>query len=480
MMTQTQTLMSLFGVTTEDLNRLINIALSKGGSYADLYFEHSIANEISLRDGEVNSAGSHIDYGMGIRVLYGDQTGYAYTEITTMEEMERAAKVASQIASSSVGGSRVSNIAVSTLYEYTKKGGYYPVINQWEDVSVSHKIPFLKEMNAIIFESDSRVSKVMGRISDSNTKILFYNSQGVMATDIRPMFSIVATCIMESEGRVENGSTSRSYRAGFEYLTMEMVREISKDVVSKTSFQFEAIQPKGGEMAVVMGAGSSGILLHEAIGHAFEADFNRQNTSIFADKLGKKICSEDISVVDDGTIPFNRGSLNIDDEGVPSQKTYMVKNGILTSYLHDRISASYYKTEPTGNGRRESFRYMPLPRMRATYMENGSQSEEDIISSVKRGIFADNFSNGQVQIGAGDFTFFVKSGYMIENGKLTQPVKDINIIGNGPEALSDIVAVADNFRIDNATWSCGKEQYCAVSCGMPSVLVRKLTVGGVQ
>jgi len=320
----------------------------------------------------------------------------------------------------------------------------------------------------------------MGRISDSNTKILFYNSEGVMATDIRPMFSIVATCIMESGGRVENGSASRSYRAGYEYLTKDLVKEISKEVVSKTSFQFEAIQPKGGEMAVVMGAGSSGILLHEAIGHAFEADFNRQNTSIFADKLGKKICSEDISVIDDGTIPFNRGSLNIDDEGVPSQKTYMVKNGILSSYLHDRISASYYKTSPTGNGRRESFRYMPLPRMRATYMENGSQSEQDIISSVKRGIFADNFSNGQVQIGAGDFTFFVKSGYMIENGKLIQPVKDINIIGNGPEALADIVAVANNFRIDDSTWSCGKEQYCAVSCGMPSVLVKKLTVGGLQ
>jgi TldD protein len=231
-------------------------------------------------------------------------------------------------------------------------------------------------------------------------------------------------------------------------------------------------------MQVVMGAGSSGILLHEAIGHAFEADFNRQNTSIFSDKLGKRVCSDQISVVDDGTIPHNRGSLNIDDEGIPSQKTYMVKDGILTSYLHDRISAGFYNTQPTGNGRRESFRYMPLPRMRATYMENGKQTESDIISSVKKGIYADNFSNGQVQIGAGDFTFFVKSGYMIENGKLTRPIKDINIIGNGPEALADIIAVANNLKIDNSTWSCGKEQYCAVSCGMPTVLVNRLNVGG--
>ena len=182
--------------------------------------------------------------------------------------------------------------------------------------------------------------------------------------------------------------------------------------------------------------------------------------------------------MDDGTIPFNRGSLKFEDEGSPSQKTYMVKEGVLTSYLHDRISAKYYNTSPTGNGRRESFRYMPIPRMRATYMENGKSTRDDIISTVKKGIFAENFSNGQVQIGAGDFTFYVKSGYLIENGKLTRPVKDINIIGNGPEALAGIVAVASDSIIDNSTWTCGKEQYCPVSCGMPSVLVNKLTVGG--
>ncbi|MGE4415420.1 MAG: TldD/PmbA family protein, partial [Bacteroidales bacterium] len=281
-----------------------------------------------------------------------------------------------------------------------------------------------------------------------------------------------------SNGRIENGSYSRSYRGGFEFLTNSLIDHIAKEVVASTSFLFNATRPKGGQMPVVMSAGSSGILLHEAIGHAFEADFNRMNTSIFSNKMGEKICSQEISVVDDGTIPFNRGSINFDDEGVPSQKTYMVREGILESYLHDRISAKHYKTNPTGNGRRESFRYMPLPRMRATYMENGKNSEEDIIASVKKGIFALNFSNGQVQIGAGDFTFFVKSGYLIENGKLTQPVKDINIIGNGPEALANIVAVASNNIIDDSTWTCGKEQYCPVSCGMPSVLVNKLIVGG--
>ena len=231
-------------------------------------------------------------------------------------------------------------------------------------------------------------------------------------------------------------------------------------------------------MPVVMGAGASGILLHEAMGHAFEADFNRKGQSIFSGRMGEKVCSGNISIVDDGTIAFNRGSGNYDDEGIVSQKTYMVKDGVLTSYLHDRISASWYGVSPTGNGRRESFRFNPIPRMRSTYMENGNAAKEDIISEVKNGIYVDEFSNGQVKIGEGDFTFYVKSGFLIENGRLTAPVKDINIIGNGPQALADIIAVGNDLRIDNGTWTCGKEQSVPVSCGIPTVLVRNLTVGG--
>lgn len=232
-------------------------------------------------------------------------------------------------------------------------------------------------------------------------------------------------------------------------------------------------------MPVVMGAGASGILLHEAMGHAFEADFNRKGQSIFSDKMGSRVCRKGINIIDDGTIRANRGACNYDDEGVPGQKTYMVSDGVLTSYLHDRISAAGYGVAPTGNGRRESFRYNPIPRMRATYMESGSDgSLEDLIASVDKGVFVDKFSNGQVKIGEGDFTFYVKSGFLIEKGRLTMPVKDINIIGNGPQALADMVAVASDLRIDDGTWTCGKEQSVAVSCGMPSVLVKSLTVGG--
>ncbi len=464
--------LNIFGVTQQQLDKLISIALEEGGNYADLYFEHTISNELALRDNEVNAAGSHIDYGVGIRVISGDQTGYAYSEITTMPEMERAARTAAKIASCARKYTAPANTTI------LKGNNFYPIVKGWEETSVTHKIPYLNKLNELVFAASDKVIKVVARISDSLTKILFYNSLGQGYADQRPMVSIICNCVMQDGNRIESGGASRSFRKGFEMLDNALIEEIAGETVRKTSFLFEASQPKGGEMPVVMGSGSSGILLHEAVGHAFEADFNRKQTSIFSDKMGRKICHESINIIDDGTVVGNRGAVNYDDEGVPGQKTYLVKEGILNSYLHDRISANFYNVSPTGNGRRESFRYMPIPRMRATYMESGNITEEEIIASVKQGVYVDNFSNGQVQIGAGDFTFFVKSGYLIENGKLTQPIKDINIIGNGPQALKDITAVANNNRIENSTWTCGKEQYCPVSCGMPSVMVSKLVVGG--
>ena len=447
--------------------------MEKGGDYADLFFEHTFSNSIGLQDGIVNRASSNIDFGMGVRVLSGDQTGYAYIENITLEEMLKAAGTAARIASSSVKAKPV------PLTEKPIKSNYYAISTPWEGVVLKEKTPYLQKLNDKIFSLDKRVQKVSASLSDSTSHILFCNSEGVSYYDYRPMVTLSAVCIMEENGRFENSYAAKAYRKGFEFLSDDTIDIIAREAVENTAILFKAIKPKGGEMPVVMGSGGSGILLHEAIGHAFEADFNRKNISIFSEQLNKKICNEHINVVDDGTIPFNRGSINIDDEGTYGQKTYIVKEGILTSYLHDRISAKHYGIPSTGNGRRESFRNMPMPRMRATYMEAGNVTESDIIASVKRGIFVDKFTNGQVQIGAGDFTFFVKSGYLIENGKLTQPIKDINIIGNGPKALADITMVADNAKIDNGTWTCGKDgQSCPVTCGMPSALVSKLTVGG--
>ena len=462
-----------FGVSENDMKKVLAAALEKGGDYADLFFEHSYRNNIGLQDGAVNRASSNIDFGMGVRVLAGDQTGYAYVENVTLDEMLKAARTAARIATGSAGKAPVA------LTEEPIPNNYYGVQTPWDELAVNAKTPYLQKLNDQIFALDKRVHKVMASLGDTTSHILFCNSEGQMYYDYRPMVTLGAVCIMEDNGKIENSYASRAFRMGAEFLTDDIIAEVAKEAVEKTSILFQAIKPKGGEMPVVMGAGGSGILLHEAIGHAFEADFNRKNTSIFSDQLNKKVCNEHINVVDDGTIPFNRGSVNIDDEGIAGQKTYIVKEGILTSYLHDRISAKHYGIPSTGNGRRESFRQMPIPRMRATYMEAGNVTEEEMISTVKKGIYASSFTNGQVQIGAGDFTFFVKDGYLIENGKLTQPIKDINIIGNGPRALADITMVGNNYKMDNATWTCGKDgQSCPVTCGMPSALVSKLTVGG--
>jgi TldD protein len=465
--------MNHFRISDSDLKKTLAAALEKGGDYADLFFEHSYQNNVTLQDGAVNRASSSIDFGMGVRVLSGDQTGYAYVENITPDEMLKAARTAARIANTNFGKTP------ANLTEKTVTNNYYTVQIPWDSISIQEKTPYLQVINDRIFESDSRVMKVNASLSDTTSHIFFCNSEGITYYDYRPMVTLGATCIMQENGKIENSSAARAYRMGAEFLNDEIVEIIAKEAVEKTAILFQAIKPKGGEMPVVMGAGGSGILLHEAIGHAFEADFNRKNISIFSDLLNKKVCNEHINVVDDGTIPFNRGSVNIDDDGVEGQKTYIVRNGILTSYLHDRISAKHYGIPSTGNGRRESFRMMPIPRMRATYMEAGNVTEDEIISSVKNGIFAANFTNGQVQIGAGDFTFFVKNGFLIENGKLTQPVKDINIIGNGPKALADITMVGNNYKMDNSTWTCGKDgQSCPVTCGMPSALVSKLTVGG--
>ncbi|MEG1585934.1 MAG: metallopeptidase TldD-related protein [Bacteroidales bacterium] len=462
-----------FGVSENDLKKVLAAALEKGGDYADLFFEHTFYNSLRLQDGTVNRSDSNIDFGMGVRVISGDQTGYAFVEDITPEEMLKAARTAARIATADAPATAIN------LTEKPVVQNFYAIKSPWEEAQITQKIPYLQKLNEKIFALDKRVNKVRASFSDSTSHILFCNTEGVIYYDYRPMATLSAFCVMEDNGKIENGSANRSFRMGSEFLSDEMVDEIARQVIDETSIMFQAVKPKGGEMPVVMAAGGSGILLHEAIGHAFEADFNRKNTSIFSSQLNKKICNEQINVIDDGTIPFNRGSINIDDEGIEGQKTYIVRDGMLNSYLHDRISSRYYGIPSTGNGRRESFRKMPIPRMRATYMEGGNVTENDIIANVKNGIYAKSFTNGQVQIGAGDFTFYVKSGYLIEDGKLTQPIKDINIIGNGPKALADITMVANNPKIDNGSWSCGKDgQSCPVTCGMPSVLVSKLTVGG--
>ena len=466
-----------FAVTEAQLRALVAEGLKDGGDWCDLYFEDTVYNDFLLRDSEVNSAGYHVDYGCGIRVLKGEKTGYAYSESTAFPDLLRAARTAASIASvTSAGETRPFRSCGSTAAPGVN---HYPVLLDWNSADCVEFAPFLKRIEAGIRSRESRTLKVIGMLSWSMSEILMYNSLGELTSDSRPLGSISVQVIFRQGERIETTNVSRSLRAGAEMICDEVAEDLISWAVRNVDQLFEARRPKGGQMPVVMGAGASGILLHEAMGHAFEADFNRKGQSVFAGKMGSRICRSGINIIDDGTLTASRGSCNFDDEGVPGQKTYMVTDGVLTSYLHDRISAWSYGVAPTGNGRRESFRYNPIPRMRATYMESGCDgSVQDLIASVKKGIFVDQFANGQVKIGEGDFTFYVKSGALIENGRLTMPVKDINIIGNGPQALADIEAVASDLRIDEGTWTCGKEQSVAVSCGIPSVLVGNLTVGG--
>ena len=479
--------LDIFRVDVPRLDALIAEALRQGGDYCDLYFENTTYGNLVLRDGAVTSGGRHIDFGVGVRVLSGEKTGYAYSESTAQADMLACARAASAIADgtsafyehsvpASANGSRL--VGRRFRGAPNPAADRYQVEIHWRTAESATLIPYLQKLETAIRARDSRVVKVIGAISWQVTDVLMYNSLKECKYETRPMGSFSATVIFQEGGKVENKTVSRSFRTGVEMLSDQLVTEMAQQAVTGIDQRFEARRPKGGQMPVVMGAGASGILLHEAMGHAFEADFNRKGTSIFSDKMGQQVCPRGIQIIDDGTLKGNRGALNFDDEGVPAQKTYMVEDGILTSYLHDRISARHYGVSPTGNGRRESFRYAPIPRMRATYMESGDALPADIIASVPKGIYVDEFSNGQVQIGEGDFTFFVKSGCLIENGRLTAPVKDINIIGNGPAALRDMVAVGNDLVIDPGTWTCGKEQSVPVSCGIPTVLIRSLTVGG--
>ena len=465
--------MDKFGVGRPEMDKLIAAALSRGGDYADLYFEHTSYGELMLRDSQVSSGGFHIDYGVGIRTLKGEKTGYAYSENTQMPDMMAAAKAASLIASSQEGqGLDFHSFCCS------KKNDFYPIEESWSRHSCGEFKGFLENLEKAVRAKDERVVKVVAKLSWSESDVMMYNSFGELAADTRPMCSVGLNVIFQKGDMIEQKSASRSFRKGSFMLTGELIETLASEAVKGIDARFEAQRPKGGKMKVVMGAGASGILLHEAMGHAFEADFNRKGQSVFEGRMGQKICSDGINIVDDATLEYGRGSLNYDDEGVSGQKTYMVRDGVLESYLHDRISAAWYGVTPTGNGRREDFRCNPIPRMTSTYMESGDAEPEGIIASVKKGIYVDEFSNGQVKIGEGDFTFYVKSGFLIENGRLTMPVKDINIIGNGPKALSDILAVGNDGIVDNGTWTCGKEQSVPVTCGIPTVLVKSLVVGG--
>lgn len=465
-----------FGVTDELLHRSLSAALERGGTYGEVFAQHKLVQLVSFEDGKVSSASLRVDLGAGVRALAGDQTGYAYTEELGDggESLLAAARTASTIAD---GPARSS----ASLRSIAVPSRLYPGQRVWSDVAPESSIELVQRVGERVSKGDPSIVKVNVRLAFADETVLIATSEGELVEDTRPMTYLFASCVAERDGRRESNAFSRSARAGFEVYDDALIEELSKEVVERTMVLFDAGPPPAGEMPVVLAPATSGILLHEAVGHGFEADFNRKGRSIYSNMLGKQICSDAVTIVDTGLEPGSRGAIAVDDEGTPAQRTVLVEKGKLVSYMHDRISATHYGVEPTGNGRRQDFRYPPLPRMRVTLMESGSSDPEEIISSVERGLYVYDFGNGEVAIGAGDYSFYVKTGYLIEKGKLTRPVKDANLIGNGPDSLSKVTMVGNDVAIDRGTWTCGKDgQGVPVGLGLPTVLVSGITVGGVN
>ncbi|NOZ87780.1 MAG: twin-arginine translocation signal domain-containing protein [Deltaproteobacteria bacterium] len=464
-----------FGMDSGVLRSAIRQGMSKGGDFCEIFLQHRVRDYIGYEDGQVNRAYADIDLGAGVRVLKGEQTGYAYTEELTPKSLKRAAETAAAIASGTPGN-------FTGSFKGEKIPDMYERKRVWIHVAPDRKIAIARKVGDKMPSLDKAIIKSSVWFGDEDEVMAVANSDGLFVEDTRPMTFIYATCVAERNGRRETNWHSRSQRKGPGYYHPDsFLEKIAKQAVRKTMLLFDAVEPPAGEMPVVLAPGTSGILLHEAMGHGFEADFNRKKTSIYSTMMGKKIAPPFVTIVDTALVPGARGSINVDDEGTPGQRTVLVENGKLVSYMHDRISAGYFKVKRTGNGRRESFRYIPIPRMRITTMESGPDDPEEIVKSVKKGIYAENFSNGQVTIGAGDYSFYVKVGYMIENGKITAPIKDVNLVGNGPDTLSKVVMVGNDEKIEEGGGTCGKEgQGVPVGFGLPTVKVSSITVGGVK
>ncbi len=464
-----------FGIDETLCRKLLSKALSRGGDFADLYFEHTLSNFIGLEDGKVNRLYGDITLGVGIRTIKGDQVGYGFTQELTEESMLSVAATAASLCDASA-------TAFTGKFNRPVLADYYPVDPMLIDIPAKSKLPVVQRINERCFALSPLVVKVNAGFSQDVKRIMVVTSDGVMAEDTQPSGYVYASVVAEKNGRRETAGWNLGGKRDFSFYTDEVVEKVSAVAVKNAVKLLDAIQPPAGEIPVVLGPGITGILLHEAIGHGMEADFNRKKTSTYSTMLNKKVAEPFVTIVDDATNPNLSGSINIDDEGVPGKRTVLVENGILTGYLHDKISAKYYGVEPTGNGRRQSFEHYPVPRMRNTYMLGGDATPDDVVKAAGNGIYVEDVSNGQVKIGEGDFAFYVSQGRLIENGKLTAPIKDINIMGNGPKMLANIVMAANDLEMfQGGGGMCGKSgQGVRVSFGLPTCLVKSMTVGGTQ
>lgn len=447
--------------------------------FADLYFQNSVHESWVLEDGIVKDGSYNIEQGVGVRAVSGEKTGFAYSDELTASALDQAVSAARGIAEK--GGDGRFKVGKSQIITPRYMG-----VNPLDSLSREQKIELLQQMDAFGRSVDPAVTQVIVSISGVYEEILVLATDGTLATDLRPLVRLNCSVLVERNGRRERGGSGGGGRTGYEYF-LDIVdgqpRAMSyvKEAVRQALVNLEAIDAPAGTMPVVLGAGWPGVLLHEAVGHGLEGDFNRKGSSAYAGRIGEKVASSLCTIVDDGTLMDRRGSISIDDEGTPSAYNVLIENGILKGYMQDKLNARLMGVALTGNGRRESYAHLPMPRMTNTYMLAGESSPEDIIKSVKKGIYAPNFGGGQVDITSGRFVFSASEAYLIEDGKITAPIKGATLIGNGPEAMSQVSMVGNDLALDAGVGVCGKEgQSVPVGVGQPTLKLDQLTVGGTQ
>jgi TldD protein len=463
-----------FGLTEASLSQYLAAALAEGGEYADLYFEHTTSSSLLVDESLVKTATEGISMGCGVRVLAGERTGYAYTDDLAPEKILKAAKIAARIAS---GPAHVSTVGLS---ERDTQHNFYPVAHPSTDRELADKLELVVRADVAARAYDARIKQVRVTYGDQIRHVMIAGSDGRIITDFQPLVRMNVFTIAQEGSNLQSGSSGGGGRVGMEFFAGERApEEYAKEACRQAIGQLDAREAPAGDMEVVLGPGWPGILLHEAIGHGLEADFNRKGISAFSGRIGQRVASDICTVVDDGTIPARRGSLNVDDEGEPTQKTVLIENGMLRGYLQDKLSSGILKTTRTGNGRRESYEHIPMPRMTNTYMLAGADAPEDIIRSVRRGLYAVNFGGGQVDITNGKFVFSASEAYLIEDGKVTAPVKGATLIGDGPTVLTRVTAVGNDLKLDPGIGTCGKDgQSVPVGVGIPTIKISQLTVGG--
>ena len=472
--TAQQLLLTPYGLDEAKLQRVLADIFTHKVDYADLYFQYTRNEAWSLEEGIVKSGSFSIDQGVGVRAVSGEKTAFAYSDDISLPALSQAAA-----ATRTIGRSGSGRVKVAGALASQSGRNLYTPNDPLDSMSATDKVALLGRVERMARAKDPRVVQVMAGLAGEYDVVLVARSDGVIAADVRPLVRVSVTVIAEQNGRREIGSSGGGGRYAYGYFTDELLQQYVDEAVSSALVNLEARPAPAGAMTVVLGPGWPGVLLHEAVGHGLEGDFNRKGSSAFAGMIGQRVAAKGVTVVDDGTLSNRRGSLNMDDEGNATNCTTLIEDGILRGYLQDTMNARLMKMPVTGNARRESYAALPMPRMTNTYMLNGDRDPQEIIASVKRGLYAVNFGGGQVDITNGKFVFSASEAYMIEDGKITYPVKGATLVGNGPESLKDVTMIGNDMRLDSGVGVCGKEgQSVPVGVGQPTLRIENMTVGG--